>query len=490
MYRHAIRRKCRSRSAAAPPAAAPVRRGWSPVASLAHVPAHAPPVIGGANDRAEWQADAVADRVMGSAHAPSREPAAGEMSAAATPAGPAVRGALASLGAGAPLPAAERAFFEPRFGADLSVVRIHSGGPGDRAARAMDARAFTLGADIGFAAGEYRPGTREGRHLLAHEIAHARQGEGEGAPIVRRKPCKDAVPACDPEKQKKAEAKVAGNATYKSFVYGATTDDCYRPVAMAERLKQAHAGLYTGNSTRYTDDVVVPLNGIDTGKIHTGDCFAFPQGWKDPNIGDIDAELAALRAKGNEAAKNRIIAAVYAEMSHTVADVPDADQQRAYILYSMLLRIGSDAFPATLAKVATSKTYHAIGTATNYQPALDYLNGGKPAASLNKDAVDKVKALVGSVSAASIPADAGPYYFHWRESGGAQTATAASEYARQLKAGKTADEAERRAAFKQAKDVVGAAMDGVTPEKGWLKKIPGANKGKADERIGSMYIYK
>jgi hypothetical protein len=33
-------------------------------------------------------------------------------------------------------------------------------------------------------------------------------------------------------------------------------------------------------------------------------------------------------------------------------------------------------------------------------------------------------------------------------------------------------------------------MEGVTPEKGWLKKIPGANKGKADERIGSMYIYK
>ncbi|MGB3847971.1 MAG: hypothetical protein WA940_19020, partial [Sphingopyxis sp.] len=79
MYRHAIRRKCRPRSAAAPPAAAPVRRGWSPVASLAHVPAHAPPVIGSANDRAERQADAVADRVMGVTRAPSREPAAGEM---------------------------------------------------------------------------------------------------------------------------------------------------------------------------------------------------------------------------------------------------------------------------------------------------------------------------------------------------------------------------------------------------------------------------
>lgn len=488
MYRHAIRRKCRPRSTATPHGPAPARRSWSPVASLAHVPAHAPPMIGAANDRAERQADTAADRVMRRTAAPSHEPVAGGVSAAATPAGPVVRSALAALGGGAPLAAAERAFFEPRFGADLSKVRIHAGPAGAAASQALGARAFTLGTDIGFAAGEYRPGTSEGRHLLAHEIAHVRQGEA--APVVRRKPCKDAVPACDAEKQKKAEAKVAGNTTYKSFVYGATTADCYRPLAMAERLKQANAKLYTGNATRYTDDVVVPLNGIDTAKIHTGDCFAFPQGWQDPNIGDIDAELAALRAKGNEAAKNRIIAAVYAEMSHAVADVPDADQQRAYILYSMLLRIGSDAFPATLAKVATSKTYHAIGTSTNYQPALDYLNGGKPAAALNKDAVDKVKALVDSVSAASIPANAGPYYFHWRESGGARTTTAVNEYAKQLKAGKPADEAEKRAAYKQAKDVVGATMDGVTPEKGWLKKIPGANKGKADERIGSMYIYK
>ena len=434
MHRRAIRRKCRSPTAPAvigPPLAA-ARRSWSPLASLAHVPSHAPPVIGAATDPAERDADAAADRAMRMAPPLSAEPggvgpairreAARGAAAAAAPAGPSARGALASLGKGMPLPAAERAFFEPRFGADLSAVRIHAGEAGDGASRALDARAFTLATDVGFAAGEYGLRTPEGRRLLAHEIAHVLQ-DGAGG-VVRRKPCKSAVPACGEKQQKKAEKEAAGS-KYTSLIYGAATADCFRPVVMAETLKQTHAGLYTGNVTRYADNVVIPLNGISTDRIQSGDCFAFPLGWTDPNIGDIDAELTALRAKGAD--KNKIIAAVYAEMSLSVADAPDADLQRAYILYSMLLRVASDAFPATLGKIAVSGAYHAIGTATNYQPALDYLNGGKPAASLNQSAVDQVKTLVDSVSAGSIPADAGPYYFHWRESGGAKTTTAGNE---------------------------------------------------------------
>ena len=43
--------------------------------------------------------------------------------------------AINSLGSGSPLPTTERAFFEPRFGQDLSGVRIHTGGTADTAAR-------------------------------------------------------------------------------------------------------------------------------------------------------------------------------------------------------------------------------------------------------------------------------------------------------------------------------------------------------------------
>ena len=62
-------------------------------------------------------------------------------------------------------------------------MRIHTGGTADTAARAINARAFSLGNSIAFANGEYQPGTHSGRTLMAHEITHTLQGGGG----VRRK---------------------------------------------------------------------------------------------------------------------------------------------------------------------------------------------------------------------------------------------------------------------------------------------------------------
>ncbi len=69
----------------------------------------------------------------------------------------------------------ERRFFESRPGRDLSEVRLHTNGDAVGAAASIHARAFTLGEDIVFGKGEYRPGTPEGRKLLAHELAHVEQ---------------------------------------------------------------------------------------------------------------------------------------------------------------------------------------------------------------------------------------------------------------------------------------------------------------------------
>ena len=76
---------------------------------------------------------------------------------------------------GRPLPASERAYFEPRFGRDLSAVRLHDGAMAGQAARSIGARAYTLGQNIAFAPGQYTPGTREGRQLMAHELTHTIQ---------------------------------------------------------------------------------------------------------------------------------------------------------------------------------------------------------------------------------------------------------------------------------------------------------------------------
>jgi hypothetical protein len=78
-------------------------------------------------------------------------------------------------GGGQPLPPTERAFFEPRFASDFSQVRIHNDSQAAKAARAINAHAFTSGRDIVFGGGEYRPGTTEGKRLLAHELTHVVQ---------------------------------------------------------------------------------------------------------------------------------------------------------------------------------------------------------------------------------------------------------------------------------------------------------------------------
>jgi len=86
----------------------------------------------------------------------------------------------AFAGGGRPLPEAMRSFFEPRFDADFSDVRVHTGLAADAAARSIDAEAFTVGTDVAFAKGNYDPGTTAGKRLLAHELTHVVQQTGAG----------------------------------------------------------------------------------------------------------------------------------------------------------------------------------------------------------------------------------------------------------------------------------------------------------------------
>jgi hypothetical protein len=86
--------------------------------------------------------------------------------------------------AGSPLDAATRSLMEEGFGRDFSQVRLHTDGVAENSARAVNARAYTVGTDIVFAAGEYQPRTPEGRRLLAHELAHVVQ-QSDPAPVRR-----------------------------------------------------------------------------------------------------------------------------------------------------------------------------------------------------------------------------------------------------------------------------------------------------------------
>lgn len=88
-------------------------------------------------------------------------------------------------GGGQPLPMSLRSYFEPRFGRDLSDVRLHTGPQAAETARTIRAHAFTVGRDVAFASGEYRPESHEGRRLLAHELVHTIQQGTTGERVQR-----------------------------------------------------------------------------------------------------------------------------------------------------------------------------------------------------------------------------------------------------------------------------------------------------------------
>ena len=85
---------------------------------------------------------------------------------------------------GEPLNSVIRNYFEPRFGHDFSQVQVHADTKAAASAQAENALAYTVGQDIVFGAGQYKPEASAGRSLLAHELAHVVQQSGIGISSV------------------------------------------------------------------------------------------------------------------------------------------------------------------------------------------------------------------------------------------------------------------------------------------------------------------
>ena len=89
---------------------------------------------------------------------------------------------------GQPLSESARDHFEPRFGQDFSQVRVHTDAQAAESARTVNAKAYTVGQDMVFSAGQYAPETSEGRRLMAHELTHVvQQMQGRVKPTIQIK---------------------------------------------------------------------------------------------------------------------------------------------------------------------------------------------------------------------------------------------------------------------------------------------------------------
>ena len=84
----------------------------------------------------------------------------------------------ALAGPGRSLEQTLRRDMEQRLGHDFSQVRVHADATAEQSARDVNARAYTLGYDIVFGAGGFKPETHEGQRLIAHELTHVVQQTG------------------------------------------------------------------------------------------------------------------------------------------------------------------------------------------------------------------------------------------------------------------------------------------------------------------------
>ena len=144
-------------------------------------------------DRFEREADRVADAVVRGESSRARERAAssvigvatGERWTHAAPSSTPTRSAGVLRTNGQPLGDATRSQMEDRLGFDFSRVRVHTDAQAAQSARAVGARAYTIGSDVVFGAGEYAPRSREGQRLIAHELTHVRQ-QASAPPMLQR----------------------------------------------------------------------------------------------------------------------------------------------------------------------------------------------------------------------------------------------------------------------------------------------------------------
>jgi hypothetical protein len=158
--------------------------------------------IGAVDDPLEHEADRIADHVMrmpAVTSAPLRvsrtcdacKPEEEKLQPKATNPARASGAAPASVAAalqapGQPLAPKLRDFFEPRFGADFSAVRVHHDAQAGRSAQEIGATAYATGQNLVFAPGAYAPESQTGRQLIAHELTHVLQQNAGGAAKVQR----------------------------------------------------------------------------------------------------------------------------------------------------------------------------------------------------------------------------------------------------------------------------------------------------------------
>ncbi len=275
--------------------------------------------VGAANDPLEAAADRTAERVlrMPDSAASSASITGGTARAGLNPGGEtgtrpqgknggettgseAPRSVYEVLGErGRPLDAPTRAFFEPRFGRDLSQIRIHQGSRATASANAIRALAYTDGMNIVLGSGSFRPESAQGRFIMAHELAHSMQQERQRT--IRRIIRTDTNAPLDDYLKGKSISGYANSGGSYTKARG-TQPIFFEQEILLDMLASARLFEVAGSSS---DDVAKSLNdhlkarvGIVTFAALKKYAFASVAGFKmSPKYWDVDASTQSWKMK-------------------------------------------------------------------------------------------------------------------------------------------------------------------------------------------------
>lgn len=126
-------------------------------------------------DHDEREADAVANTIVSGGKIARK--ISGEGSSSGIAVSQQMESQLSQLqGGGRQMPEGLRNMMESGFGQDFSQVRIHTDNTAAEMSDSISARAFTYGNDIFFNRSQFCPDTKDGQHLIAHELTHVAQG--------------------------------------------------------------------------------------------------------------------------------------------------------------------------------------------------------------------------------------------------------------------------------------------------------------------------
>ena len=178
-----------------------------------------------------------------------------------------------------------RAQVEATTGGDLSAARVHTGAESQAEASALRARAFTIGSDIHFAAGQYQPGTQAGDALIAHELVHTLQ-QGGAEPTAQLK-------ASDVSQEGDAAEREADHIAHAAITGGSLR---IAPVQRAAAISRAPETL-SGNPAEKTN----PTTGAATTS-HRSVGVADAANAPPPGTAATEARAANVKVKATEAA--------------------------------------------------------------------------------------------------------------------------------------------------------------------------------------------